>query len=91
MIPWAILCAINGDLNLGIAIIIFSFIINTSYYKFSRENSLLSQYMNSVWLIFLLFSFYAYIDNLIILFLYFPLYVWLIEIINNNNKKEEII
>ena len=75
----------------GIAIIIFSFIINTSYYKFSRENSLLSQYMNSVWLIFLLFSFYAYIDNLIILFLYFPLYVWLIEIINNNNKKEEII
>ena len=28
MIPWAILCAINGDLNLGIAIIILLVIKN---------------------------------------------------------------
>ena len=28
MIPWAILCAINGDLNLGIAIIILLVIMS---------------------------------------------------------------
>lgn len=30
MIPWAIICAINGDLNLGIAIIILLIIMSTS-------------------------------------------------------------
>lgn len=66
----------------GLVTIIISFIINTSYINYTKENKLFKQYFNLIWLVFLTFSFYAYFDNLIIFYLHFPIYIKFIEIYN---------
>ena len=65
-----------------LSIIIFSFIINMSYNNYRRRASFIFKYFTITWLIFLTLSFYAYFDNLIILFLHFPMYVVLITCLN---------
>lgn len=68
--------------------IILSFIINIYYTNYSRKNNLLNQYFNLIWLVFLTLSFYAYFDNLIIFYLYFPIYIKIIEIYNNSERRK---
>lgn len=69
------------------AVGIISFIINFMYIGFSRKNSILSQYITILWLMFLLFSFYAYFDNLILFFLHFTVYILFIETTNNIKRR----
>lgn len=70
-----------------LAIIALSIIINKAYFNFKRTNNYLSQYYYVVWMIFLTFSFYAYFDNFIILFLHFPIYIMIITIMNNQKRR----
>ena len=65
-----------------LAVIILSFMINSQFKNYSRKNNITSQYMYLASMVLLLFSFYAYIDNFIILFLHFPIYVIFIQTIN---------
>ena len=70
-----------------ISIIVLSFIVNRLYYNFKRTNNIVSQYYYISFMLLLSFSFYAYIDNLVILFLHFPLYFVIVNILNKIKTK----
>ena len=67
----------------GIFAIILSFIVNFSYKNFSRNSTISRQYFFALMMVTLIFSFYAYIDNFIIFYLHFPIYLLVIKFLNS--------
>lgn len=67
----------------SVAVIILSFIINNLYIYYNKGRNIFYVYNYTIYMMILIFSFYAYIDNFIILFLHFPIYVLIIQFLNS--------
>lgn len=75
-----------------IATIVFSVLVNLSYYSYMKNNkSLIQLYFWSLSLFALTMSFYAYVNSYVYAILYFPIIILGINLINNSLQERNLL